>query len=145
MPSVHGRLHPSLRRPYLGECPLKPRVPGGILDSAVAVLAKREGAKPKHIGCWPGSSGIVATGEAAAVADWAVGKGLDGVVWTALPPKWNGETGCAPTTQEALAFLKAQGGDSAAAEYVRRAPKQIRTPLRLIIEKELGWTCTADA
>jgi hypothetical protein len=63
------------------------------------------------------------------------------VVWTALPAKFAGASGRAPTSEEAVAWLDSlQGDDRAKAEdYVRRTPAHIDTHYRRLIEKRLGW------
>jgi hypothetical protein len=64
---------------------------------------------------------------------------LTGVVWTALGPRWDGRDGRVPSCSEVIAFLSSQGADSAAEEYVRKAPRQVRTRYREEIERHLGW------
>jgi hypothetical protein len=68
---------------------------------------------------------------------------LDGVVWTALgPKKHNGESGLG-TDQEFIEYLRVlvkNGKAAAAKEYVEKAPRQIRTPLRSRIAQEFGWS-----
>jgi hypothetical protein len=59
------------------------------LDVARTELAKREGTGVKNIGCWPDEVLPKEVGEV--VEAWAKGRALDGVVWTALPPKFNDE------------------------------------------------------
>jgi hypothetical protein len=51
--------------------------------------------------------------------------GLDAVVWTNLPPKFNGEEGKVPIVEEVISFLKVQPP-----ETKRRA--------------ELNWTSLSD-
>ncbi len=76
------------------------------------------------------------------IKHWAIDRGLEGVVWTALGPKRpNGKNGLA-SDDELLAYLKtlvAEGRSSAAREYFKKAPPQIETPLRQRIRAELGW------
>lgn len=74
------------------------------------------------------------------IGAWAQGNNLDGVVWTALPPKWDGQTEITPKIDQVLDFLRHQGSGSEAERYVRKTPAQVRTPYRERIEAELGWT-----
>jgi len=66
------------------------------------------------------------------VALWATERSVDAVVWTALEPKFSGEQR-APTQGEAVSYLSSPGGETQemAEEYVRRAPEQIVTQLRI--------------
>ncbi len=81
------------------------------------------------------------------IADWARGKRLDAVVWTALPPRSNGVEGRMPTVDEACDYLRAlPDRERAHAEnYVRCVPTDLRTPYRAAFEARLGWTPLAAA
>jgi len=73
---------------------------------------------------------------------WAKEKNIDAVIWTGLPPKWNGTNGSAPSKEEAVSWFKKQITDGEAAfaeEYVRCAPKQIDTEYRRAFVERLGW------
>lgn len=72
--------------------------------------------------------------------DWASQKAIDGVVWTALPPKFNKEQR-KPSEEELLTYLTSLSGEarSLAEEYIRKAPRQVTTPYRHKIETSLGW------
>lgn len=78
------------------------------------------------------------------IGDWATQRNLDGVVWTALKPKWNAERGVVPTIDQVLERLRGLSAEPkiAAERYIRLAPRQIRTPYRERIEAEFGWTCS---
>lgn len=113
------------------------------LAETIAVLAEREGRPGKptretNIGRWPGPASNAAAEQ---IAAWAVEKQLSGVAWTALPPRWDGQDGCAPTQQQAVEYLRRLPRDKQdkAERYVRRAPASVRTPYREAIERELGW------
>jgi len=119
------------------------------LDAARSELAKRENIPKKNverdIGYWASDGNIGGTG-AGAVARWAPTKGLDAVVWTALPPKLASAHGRAPTEDEVIRFLREHGG-KAAETYVRMTPRQIDTRYRKRIELEFNWIplpATAD-
>ena len=74
--------------------------------------------------------------------EWAASHGVEGVVWTALPPNFNGEEGCTPEVEQVLEYLGGLTGAArdAAECYIRCAPRQIDTPYRRRIEAELHWT-----
>jgi hypothetical protein len=75
------------------------------------------------------------------IRDWAKGKRLDAVIWTALRSKF-GERETAPSIDEAVNYLKTRNVQEKrhAEEYVRRTPKQIDTEDRQRFEKEFNWT-----
>lgn len=110
------------------------------LQEAREALRQREGCpKIDCIGYW--STGDRTPGDVSnIVGSWAVEHNLDGVVWTALPPKWNGQKGVVPTIDQVLERLRSWGAGSEAERYVRRAPSQVRTAYRARIEADLGWT-----
>ncbi|MFQ5997149.1 MAG: hypothetical protein ACE5LA_06025 [Dehalococcoidales bacterium] len=72
---------------------------------------------------------------------WACMKKVEAVIWTDLPPKFEEETGIEFTEENVISYLNNLPDDSKkkAEEYIRRAPRQIRTGLRSAIEKKLGW------
>jgi hypothetical protein len=112
------------------------------LEAAIEALRIREGrTRRKWIGDW--SHTQLANDERTnVIAQWANEHGIASVVWAALPPKFHGQNGLAPTEREAVAYLLKLTGEERrlAEEYVRRTPSQIRTSYRASIERELGWT-----
>lgn len=72
---------------------------------------------------------------------WLQEMKLDGVVWTALPPKFDGENYKAPTLDQVINYLKNLNKDKQkkAEEYIRKAPIQINTKYRKKIIEKLGW------
>lgn len=117
------------------------------LDEARKVLGAREGVPkaniPLSIGLW--EAGVSpAHAVTRVIADWAAGTKLDGVVWTALPPKFGDKT-IIPSGDQVIAYLAGLQGEPRrlAEEYVRRAPSQIATAYRQGIEGALGWTPAA--
>ncbi|WP_386070582.1 hypothetical protein ACFJIW_08040 [Tahibacter sp. UC22_41] len=111
------------------------------LDAAVAALASREDTTPQNIGTW--SNGVANPSPFIANLDtWAQSVGATHVVWTDLPPKFGGVNEVVATHEQVIAHLKSLTGESAklAEEYIERAPTEIRTPLRQLIEAELGWS-----
>ena len=114
------------------------------LEDAISNLQKREGdTKEEHIGYFEVDSGKcrcnVIPEIADSIKDWAKGKNLDAVIWTDLPTNFE-----LPFTEKNviayLRCLKDQGNEKNAEEYIRKAPCQIRTRMRQVIEKKLGWT-----
>lgn len=110
------------------------------LNIAVASLAHREQCNSKYVGQWTvggeDPSLIVELG------DWCRSHGIQHVVWTALPPKWNGVSGQVPEIDEVIRHLRQLPNETRALaeEYIRRAPMQIDTAYRRRIEAEMGWT-----
>lgn len=72
---------------------------------------------------------------------WAYVKKVEAVIWTDLPPKFEKETGTKFTEENVISYLNNLPYDSKkkAEEYIRMAPRQIRTAFRPAIEKNLGW------
>jgi hypothetical protein len=115
------------------------------LSEAVEQLKIREGTTCKKIGRWPDANGYEYGNE---IGDWAKSKGISGVVWTALGPKFDGVDGRRPTQIEAIQYLEGLTGDARklAKEYVEKAPPPIDTDYRRAFSSDLGWhqklTCT---
>lgn len=108
-------------------------------------LRVREGTASRFIGRWPGLAPMHSVG-ADAIANWALERKLDAVVWTALPPKFRGQDGQAPESAEAaIEYLRGldEVASAKAREYVVRAPAQIQTKYRRAFEDQLGWQCLA--
>lgn len=108
---------------------------------ASRALADREEAATHDIGRWPALADDPPRPESAAIDAWLRDQPLDGVVWTALPPRWQG-TPQPPATDAALAWLReleARGEAGHAREYVRNTPAQITSPLRRALTRDLGW------
>jgi hypothetical protein len=111
------------------------------LTTARAMLAQREKIDASHPE-WIGSIPAVDDCQPdARIGTWLADQPFDAVVWTALPPKFNGEEGRAPTAAEAVAWLTSLPAPvyAHAEDYVRRVPAAIRTAYRMCFEKELGW------
>ncbi|MFZ7137859.1 MAG: hypothetical protein ACOWW1_05525 [archaeon] len=71
------------------------------------------------------------------IESWATTKKIDALIWTDLAsnrPKF--------TFEDVLDHLRGLKGEELkkAEEYVRKAPEQIRTERRSLIEQEFGWT-----
>jgi len=65
---------------------------------------------------------------------------IDAVVWTGLPSNWEEKRGCSWSLIEAEAYLNSLDGDvcKRAREYIDRAPQEIRTEFRKLIEMSSG-------
>lgn len=114
------------------------------LEEAKRALSLREGpgVNLNRVAYWSPASAS-RRDEVAAIEAWALTKrDIHAVVWTALGPKFGGESGRVPNEQEVIAYLKQLEGKQRddAEEYVRYAHWQIRTRYRAAIEHALGWT-----
>lgn len=111
------------------------------LKEAIYNLAEREETTEENIGfvsILDGNSHCsVVKSVLQTIRSWAKKKRLDAVVWTDLQP-----TIKSVTPEKALEHLRKldEKNLSKAEAYVRKAPQQIRTRIRTILEKELGWT-----
>jgi hypothetical protein len=123
-----------------------------VLDEARESLRKRENIPEKnaaaYIGHWTkgmGAEGIGAEGIVGHIKSWAERLGLEAVIWTNLPPKFNRREEF-PTADQVLAYLRSLEHESRqnAERYIRLAPQQIDTEYRRTIERELGWGRVAD-
>lgn len=109
------------------------------LEAAKENLCMREGTKRKYIGSW--RKGDPVPEEIPDLSHWAASIKADAIILTALQAKFNGDNFQKPSYQEALNYLKGlpQETRSKAEDYVRKTPRQIRTPFRELFEKDLGW------
>ncbi|MGH8543123.1 MAG: hypothetical protein ACREX3_05715 [Gammaproteobacteria bacterium] len=115
------------------------------LASAREALRMREGISEKRsaeIGGW--SKGDRPPELILDLPEWAASHGLEGVVWTALPAKFDGQERRTPTIEQVLDYLESLSGAKrdSAERYIRSAPRQIDTPYRRRIEAALHWTYT---
>ena len=110
------------------------------IDSAKEALRQREG-KPKseHIGVW--SRGDQSPDSILELSKWAESHGIQSVVWTAIPPRFDKDDD-APTSDQVIAYLANLTGSvrDDAERYIRFAPRQIDTRYRRKIEAALHWT-----
>lgn len=111
------------------------------IDEAISALQLREGIPEKKtslIGLW--QRGMEGADEH--IKQWALSKGLDAALWTALPSKFKGTDGLCPTQTQALQYLRGLDYNTRqhAERYVRATPLQIDTAYRRSIEFEFGWT-----
>lgn len=102
---------------------------------AVAALARREGTSQGNIGRWPlPKSNFYPHAER--IEKWAADRKIDSVVWTALSPGMKSSRGVNPTLIELIAHLESLDdlARAKAAEYVFKAPIQIKTRFRNSLE-----------
>jgi len=92
------------------------------LNEAKEALRKREGTLKRndHIKAW--SMGEDPPDLLAKLPQWAESRGIDSVVWTALPPKFS-EKKCVPTVEQVVCYLSGLTGNARAnaESYIRRA------------------------
>jgi len=74
------------------------------------------------------------------LAEWALRRQLDAVIWTGLPPRFANIEGLVPTVDDAVAYLGGLTGEAYehARDYIQQVPKQIDTPYRKAIMARLG-------
>lgn len=117
------------------------------LDEARAMLQAREKVRsghPEWIGSIPSVDGAQTNPR---IAAWLKEKRIDAAVWTAVPPKFDGQEGKVPTADQVVGWLDSCEGEqrAAAEDYIRRTPAHIDTHYRRIIEAQLGWRPLRDA
>lgn len=111
------------------------------LEEARDALHEREGVpreQPECIGSWPsGPQSAFQT----SIGQWAAAKGLDAVVWTALPPRSRGLNRRMPSATDALDYLRKLDPDrqAHARDYIRRTPVAITTAYRRLFEETFNW------
>jgi hypothetical protein len=114
----------------------------GSLARAREELRRREQIDARHPD-WVGSLDLRSGAEAGdpRIARWLRRQWVDAVVWTALPPRIDGQEGRFPSAREAVGYLDDLSGEvrAHARNYVRRTAPEIDTPYRRAIERQLGW------
>lgn len=117
---------------------------GTNVQEACVALCDREGIPQRNvatsIGSW--SRGQANPNCVLELEPWAVARGVQSVIWTNLPPKFDDTAASAPSVEVALEYLAGLTGPARdlAEQYVRRAPRQIDTYYRRRIEAALGWS-----
>lgn len=113
------------------------------IGAAKEALRKREGipkASSTNIGGW--SKGEAAPALLLDIPQWAESHGVESVIWTALPSKFNGVREQTPNVEQVVQYLSSLTGAARdhAERYIRFAPRQIDTSYRRCIEATLQWT-----
>lgn len=105
------------------------------LCSAREKLKAREGTCACNIGGW--ETDEQDPDKIKGLSEWAKGRGIDAVVWTALG-------GTTTSYEEAVQHLRGltRSDLERAKEYICKAPAQIDTAFRRRFEVEFGWTPT---
>lgn len=109
------------------------------LSEACQALREREGIPEERVDgvgslhITPHSTGVL--------ADWARQRGIDALIWTALPARIDSIEGKVPTTEAAIAYLQGLTGEERehAKSYIQQVPEQIDTLYRREISAALGW------
>jgi hypothetical protein len=114
------------------------------LREARIALARREGTysddnPTHHIDAWSTNSPSPPLIEG--LPEWCKHHGIEHVIWTALRSRFH-RIDRTPSADEVVDYLRGLQGDKKidAERYIRRAPKQVMTPLRHRIGVDLGWT-----
>jgi hypothetical protein len=109
------------------------------IEDAKVALKEREDCKLEDIGSW--AAGQNAPQHVIGLPEWAKAHGIDCVIWTALPPKFN-KVARTPSVSEVVEYLSGLKGAvrDLAEKYVRLAPCQIDTQYRRQIESALNWS-----
>ncbi len=123
------------------------------LHDAVADLQDREGTILKRIGfvnCTDDSNSAGLFSQPGDtfqnVREWSKKNGFDATIWTALPGSFKEKTGEDFSLHAAEAYLKRlpKTTQKIALQYVIKAPKEVKTPLRKHLE-ECGLISTAES
>ncbi|MBY5452387.1 hypothetical protein HFO91_22495 [Rhizobium leguminosarum] len=95
----------------------------GFVDLKSEEVSAR--ARERHPGTVPG------------IADWGRRMDFDAVIWTALAPNFGEVTKRTYSTEEAIAYLDTLSAEkfTVAAEYIRKAPSPVETPVRTAFSK----------
>ena len=115
------------------------------LNAAIKNLRVREGTIPEKIGFIN-----LVTGKSRCnvipdieieIKNWAKAKGFDAVIWTDLSSNFENKTNMIFNEDTVINYLKNLEPSKLenAKKYIVKAPKQIRTRIREVIEERLGW------
>jgi hypothetical protein len=77
------------------------------------------------------------SGPIGAISTWAQSRDYDAVIWTALGIKFKETTGVNFSVDAALSYLDGLDAEkqATALAYIRRAPPEVRTPVRTAVER----------
>jgi hypothetical protein len=114
---------------------------------AIQNLSQREKTSENNIGCVDLEEPKNNRCQAVAylqdlVSEWARNNNLDAVIWTDLKSNFHEMTRRDFSEDGIIAYLNDLDNSrrKKAEEYIRRAPVQITTKMRAVIEQRLGWT-----
>ncbi len=109
------------------------------LDVAREQLREREGTIARYINDWSRETDSPKC--IPELSEWALARNVDHVIWTGLPPRFEGKNHRLPTEEDVLKHLRQLRGTArdGAERYIRCAPRQIDTEYRRRIEAELQW------
>lgn len=114
------------------------------LGHAIADLRDREGTVRRRIGFVDRKNGESSKLEFSDHIDvfgnigkWCDSQSFDAAVWTALPPQFKEQTGKEFNIENAITYLKCLplSARKNALEYIRKAPDEVMTPLRQMVER----------
>jgi hypothetical protein len=112
-------------------------------DDAICDLRSREGTILNRIGYYYTDGSKTRKPDAPeSIKNWANEKEIDVVVWTGLESNFKKVSDVDFTVDAAVEHLKQlpNGSVTKAAEYIRKAPECINTPLRRILQNEQWFT-----
>ncbi len=115
------------------------------LDQAIENLRDRERTSRKRIGSISipnGSSNCQVVPQVLGhIRQWTEKKELDAVLWTDLASNFEEKTEKGFNEENVIEYLRSLTEKELedAEEYIRKAPEQVTTRIRSLIEKELGW------
>src|SRR5690606_38620323 len=115
------------------------------LDETILDLAIREGCTIDKIGRYNKTSdefipeGFSCQEE---IKEWINNTDFDAVIWTNLGKKFKDKIGLTHNKENVIQYLENSPEETKvlAEEYIRKAPKQIDTPIRKALEEKFGWT-----
>jgi hypothetical protein len=108
------------------------------VEDAICDLRCRESTTVENIGYVRGSREPDCPVPQDVITNWAREKNLDAVIWTALKSNFEKRTGTPFSVDVAVAYIKTldRCGKAKAVEYIWRAPKFVKTPVRSALEQE---------
>jgi hypothetical protein len=116
------------------------------LDEAIENLRRREGTTENNIGVIRLKPEKITSAQPKPITNeiikWAEDNNLDAVIWTDLPANFTNERGKPFDSDNVIEYLYTLPSDKKghAEEYIRKTPMQIKTKMRQVIEKRIGWT-----
>jgi hypothetical protein len=125
-------------------------------EDAIEGLGVREKVDPSNWSRWIGleardwalgRSGECVPAIRESIRAWLEAGPLDAVVWTALPSRGPAGEDAVPELDRLVEHLRGlpDAARARAEEYIRRAPRSVRTPHRARFEQILGWLPTNGA